>query len=95
MQNITAYAEEVTVTRNGSDGYRIADTALSARAGYPVVIAYVTVARGFLHYTGDRFSAHKGIEAVIAPRMEEGPNHPETIRRVLREGLVNGRDDRR
>lgn len=92
--NITAYAEEITVNRMGMTDYQVIDAAQSVGKKYPVVIGHVTVIHGFLHYTGDRYSTHKGVYAVIEPRLPEGPNHPDTIRRVLREGLRHGRDDR-
>jgi hypothetical protein len=93
--NITAYAEEVDFQSNGANQFLVIDAAQSVGKKYPVVIASVTVLKGFLHYVGDRYSTHNGVTAVIAPRMQEGPNHRETIKRVLREGIANGRDDRR
>jgi hypothetical protein len=95
MNDITAYASEIMVNRTGSVDYQVIDAAQSVGKEYPVVIGHVTVINGFLHYTGDRYSTHKGVYAIIAPRMAEGPNHPDTIALVLREGLKNGRDDRR
>lgn len=92
--NITAYAEEITVKQMGVIDYQVIDAAQSVGKKYPVVIGHVTVIRGFLHYTGDRYSTHKGVTAIIAPTRTEGPNRADTIRRVLREGLEHGRDDR-
>lgn len=93
--NITAYASEITIKSMQSGEYQVIDAPASVGKKYPAVIGHVTRIRGgFLHFTGDRYSHMKGIEAVFAPNMAEGPNHTETIRRVLREGLANGRDDR-
>lgn len=94
--NITAYAEEITVEGSAArGGYRVIDAAQSVGKKYPVAIGWVDVKHGFLHYQGYKGSTHEGVSAVIAPVMAEGPNHSETIRRVLREGLRNGRDDRK
>jgi hypothetical protein len=95
MNTITAYAEEITVNRMGATDYQVIDAAQSVGKKYPVVIGHVNVIHGFLHYTGDRYSTHKGVEAVIAPKAAQGPNHAETIQLALRAGITSGRDDRR
>ena len=94
--NITAYAEEITVEgSHARGGYLVIDAAQSVSRKNPVAIGWVDIKHGFLHYQGYKGSTHEGVTAVIAPNMAEGPNHSETIARVLREGLRNGRDDRK
>ena len=95
MNTITAYAEEITVNRMGATDYQVIDAAQSVGKKYPVVIGHVSVIKGFLHYTGDNYSTHKGVNAVIAPKAAQGPNHPETIKLALRAGITSGRDDRK
>jgi hypothetical protein len=95
MNTVTAYAENITVNCVQYGEYQVIDDAASVGKRYPVVIGHATIVRGFVHYIGDRYTAHKGLTAVIAPTAAEGPNYDETIKRVLREGLENGRDDRR
>lgn len=92
MNTRTAFASEVSFRRNGSDGYTVIDDAASVGKAYPEVIGYVTVIRGFGHFTGDRYSHMKGIEAVI--RLGGG-NSPEAVAEALRNGLVHGRNDQR
>lgn len=96
MNTITAYAEEITVEGSAArGGYRIIDAAQSVGKKYPVMIGWVDVKHGFLHYQGEKGSTHEGVYAVIAPKAAQGPNHSETIRLALREGIKNGRDDRK
>jgi len=90
--NITAYAPEVTTTRMIGGDYQVIDAAASVGKKYPVVIGNVTVIRGFGHFVGDRYSHMKGIEAVIAL---SGGNSMDNVREALKNGLQNGRDDRR
>lgn len=84
-----AYAPLVKVNRVGNGEYAVIDPTVNRKVGH------VSVIRGFLHYEGIRRTAHEGVSAVIAPSSAEGPNHVETIERVLTEGLRGGRDDRR
>lgn len=90
--NITAYAEETEIQWLAGQ-YLVIDAAQSVGKKYPVVIGTATIIRGFIHYVGDNYSAHKGVKAIFKGNMAEGPNYPETIQRVLQEGLANGRDD--
>ena len=46
--------------------------------------------RGFIQYTGVKYSAHEGMEAVIR---SNGPDYS-ALQTALAEGLRNGRDDR-
>lgn len=95
-ENITAYAEEITVEGSvARGGYLVIDAAQSVGKRYPVAIGWVDVKHGFLHYQGYKGSTHEGVTAVVAPNTAEGPNHSATLARVLREGLKNGRDDRK
>lgn len=92
--NITAYAEETEIKWMAGQ-YQVIDAAQSVGKKHPVVIGVATVERGFIHYYGNHYSSHKGVYAIFRGTRAEGPNHPETIQRVLREGLVHGRDDRK
>lgn len=94
MNTITAYAEEIEVRRMAGQ-YLVIDAAQSVGKKYPVVIGTATVAKGFIHYVGDNYSTHRGVSAFIAPKAEQGPNHAETLKLALREGITSGRDDRR
>lgn len=91
---ITAYAEEIEVQWMAGQ-YLVIDAAQSVGKKYPVVIGTATIVKGFIHYVGDNYSTHKGVSAFIAPKAAQGPNHAETIKLALREGITSGRDDRR
>jgi hypothetical protein len=90
--NITAYAEEVSFNRTGARDYGVIDAAASVGRKYPVVIGHVTIIRGFAHFTGEHFSALRGLKAVIAI---DNASMKDTITKALREGIKHGRDDQR
>ena len=95
MNVYKAYAFEITVEGSPAQGgYKVIDAAQSVGKKYPVVIGWVDVKYGFLHYQGYKGTTHEGVTAVFKGTIAEGPNHRETIERVLEEGLLNGRDDR-
>jgi hypothetical protein len=54
-------------------------------------IAYVNILGSYLHYAGDQYGSHSGVSAVI--RITNG-NPEATVAEALRNGIVNGRDDR-
>jgi hypothetical protein len=94
MSTFTAFTEFPEVADNthlGWGEHQIIDAAASVGKKYPVVIGHVTVIRGFGHFTGDHFSAFKGITAVIAL---SGANSMDNVLEALRTGLKDGRDDR-
>jgi hypothetical protein len=97
--DITAYCEFPEFQRRG-DGYVVIDAAATATHDYTVVIGHVTVIRGFAHFTGDRFSALKGLKAVLSssyPLEDGGTMTGDVIgalRYALKHGLKHGRDDR-
>lgn len=92
MTTITAYCEFPEFKRQGFNGYLVIDAAQSVGKKYPHVIGHVTVLKGFGHFVGDRYSAAKGVEAVIAL---SGGNTMDNVREALTTGLKSGRDDRR
>lgn len=95
MNVYKAYAEMVTIEgSHARGGYRVIDAAQSVGKKYPVMIGWVDVKYGFLHYAGTKGTTHEGVKAIFTGTIAEGPNHKETIARVLKEGLLNGRDDR-
>jgi hypothetical protein len=92
VMNITAYAEEISFQAQGFANYLVIDDAASVGKKYPEVIGHVTVIRGYGHFVGDRYSAAKGVEAVIAL---SGGNSMNSVRKALQGGLKAGRDDRK
>lgn len=101
MNTITAYAPIIDIKRMGAIDYQVIDAAQSVGKKYPVVIGHVTILKGFLHYTGDRYSTHKGVEAVISPtyKLEDGStmcgDPMGALESALRTGIKSGRDDRK
>jgi hypothetical protein len=89
--NITGYCEFAESQQMQHANYLIIDAAQSVGKDYPHVIGHVTVIRGFGHFVGDRYSALKGLEAVVALHGGGGMG---AIIDALKTGLKNGRDDR-
>jgi hypothetical protein len=98
--SITAYAEFAELVRQGATDYQVIDAAQSVGKKYPHVIGHVNVIRGFAYFTGDRYSAANGVEAIIAPSypMEDGGKMTGdligAVQYALKHGLKSGRDDR-
>lgn len=90
MIDITAYATAIDF-KEFAGNIRISDAAASAAFGREVEIGSVSIIRGFIHYTGNHFSAHKGVYAVIRP---VNGDPMQTLENELQKGLKNGRDDR-
>lgn len=83
----------------GRGQYHVIDAAQSLGKRFPVIVGHVSIIRGFIHYVGDRYSAHQGIEAVIKPSytLEDGSlqcgDPIGALVRALREGIRSGRRD--
>lgn len=98
--NITAYLPEADIKPAAGFGeFHVIDAAQSVGKKYPVKVGHVTIIRGFIHYTGDRYSTHKGVEAVISPtyKLEDGRpmcgDPMGALELALKTGIKNGRDD--
>ncbi len=76
----SATAREITTYRLG--GRIVVEDAMVGRP-----IATVDLIHGFAHYNGRKGEAHEGMFAVVRGGMDG-------LRKALREGLRNGRDDR-
>jgi len=100
MNTITAYAPIVDIRPAvGYGNYQVIDAAQSVGKDRPVVIGHVNIIRGFIHYTGDQYSTHKGVYAVINPtyKLENGStmcgDPLGALEAALKTGIKNGRDD--
>jgi len=91
MQIIAAHCEFPESQKMGVNQHLIIDAAASVGKEFPEVIGHVTVIRGFGHFIGDRYSALKGMEAVIAL---DDAGSMRRIKELLQSGLRNGHDDR-
>lgn len=98
-QTITAYAPIIDIVCMNATDYQVIDAPQSVGKKYPVVVGYVNIIRGFIHYTGASCSTHEGVYAVIEPSypLEDGGrrvgDYKGAIEYALKNGLRSGRRD--